>query len=97
MHPIEPDEANCFIVPENWGPVHRMFGIASTRPFGRALIECAMMHWVISPSMLDLLAARLQDRDRWKAGSFEVWQATYSVEAEPAAEPLGRRTLPGAH
>lgn len=97
MHPIEPDEANCFIVPEHWGPVRRMFGVASTRPFGRALIEDAMMNWTISPSMLDLLAARLQDPDRWKAGSFEVWQATYSVETEAAARPLGRRTLPRSH
>ena len=82
VHPVAPDHANCFVVPDNWGPVRHVVGVASTRPFGNSLLHEATQRWTISPCRLDLLASRLQDHDRWRPGSYEVMHGSYAVRGD---------------
>lgn len=84
-HPVQPDGTNCFVVPARWGPIRHVVGVASTRPFGQSLLHDATRQWTISASRLDLLACRLQDRDRWRPGSYALMRGTYAVQGHDGA------------
>lgn len=79
-HPVRASASNCFVIPERWGPVRRIVGVASTLPFGRVLLHEAQTQWAISASRIDLLAARLLDNNRVDPRSFEVCQSIYAVQ-----------------
>ena len=65
----------------DWGSRRSLVAVVTDRPLDAEIIDESRRHDMMQIERVDLLAARLEDRDRWPDGSWTVWELPYQVVA----------------
>ncbi len=63
----------------DWGTQRSLVAVITDRPLDEEIVAESRRHDMMQIERLDLLAARLSDRDAWPDGSWAVWELVYKV------------------